>query len=1353
MQNCTSSNVTQANIIAILSSNETTMQINGFLYYENETRSKIGIENAQLFVRYSCKDGTKKIYNIYSNGDGEFLFNLNQIRNNCSNCTTITFYYCPGEKDNYEILTQCLGETIDASNFPETYTGFDDSYIIEEYVNYTTATQPVRFCIPSMTGASDFLCVGILIIFGILGASLFIAGRNPLSFFNFGGPRPPRGRQYRMKPKSVSLTMLAPAGIAGRLVGFGIGKLAKKAEAKSESKAQKRAEAKAQTKAMTEKSKGQENKGIASTGSGDKAKLTRFTEGTVKTAGFIRTVKLTIQGVPNKIAVSIFGETASDILFGAGTSQSAKMAAQVMAGLTGKEGGVGLSQQMIAGPPIDYSTSLWQDIKSGLSYLGDYFLQTMLNRYSGGFLTFGAINKIKAKYIYGPGKWLLGISGIAKVLNLNILTKKEREFIKEYNGEIITKDNLSYSPNGKYVIIKTTEGKEFKLRTKTLTQVGYALRIQGSGLEENARQGYFVGVDSLINNLISGALVQNISNNTEAINSEFKKMENKIKSLEKEKEKADLKKQKIIEKDIAAIKRNKEGLLSYYAENTLGKGFDLNKEQKNTIITGFEKDGSIKNAIDGLLNKINQGSIELLGMFALTRLLMHNAYSVGKENIIYNEWEEKYKKQKEKEEKERTELETRKSEIENKKAFITFGIGGLSLEEQIEYLKIEKRLIELNNTFKTEEKELIDKINKLSGRLNEINNEKIQEKIMDLTAKLNALKSVYQEEYKELKQTITEYSVLSITSIGNTTVIHSQFTQKGMYEEASKLSDLFEKTQKENDKWLLEGVINFGSLKTDLDIQGMKNTLEYTQSKISLYNNAINPLYRIINEEVAQILKEDKQFKNEFNMFINNIEKELNEFNETTYGEYKQKQDEIYISSIKMMSIEMQKEEINEQILALAENIPIPKENEMPFKESEQKEIYQQIDDLKTDYIKLEKQETELKKQIEKQETEANLYYSNFSVEGYNISFYVMDKYIEEKEKPDLKLDVDKNMPIATTQYEIYTDFKNMKKEFDQKYDNYKTAEEKEKVFNEISTDYEISNLYIDLFRANREFIEEYTNWTDKQKEKREYIVDSWQNLNNEIRDIPNIKENKEYFPNTFRESIEQAKNTIYSFGEAQAEEFNKIDQKTFRNLITGDIIGSIGSNIFDRTYGGLTQEIGKLGKNIGKAFTKKDWENEEGIKQFNNNIENYIEARENTKEIIKNFDKNEDETVKMKVDKYLANYLKNSETTDISILEQYIKDPSNKTNIENVDFVLNSKELKEKIEKQLETHTIESHRQDAYGNSDQVETNSYKATKYKKYAKQIDKLYKRVTETKDEKERAKARKEYEELVEKINNS
>ncbi|MCC7552136.1 hypothetical protein KO317_00535 [Candidatus Micrarchaeota archaeon] len=1346
MQTCTSSDITQANILAFISSSDTSMQIEGLLYYENETRSKIGISNTQIFVRYSCNDGTRNLCKMYSNEEGTFVFNLDYIRSTCSNCTTISFYYCPGENTDLERLSLCLGETIASlPEYCEDQGFFDPSpTILEEYNNYTFATQPVRFCIPSVTGATNQICMGVLIIFGILGAAMFTSGRNPLSFFNFSGPRPPTGRQYRMKPKSVSFTMMVPVG---KIIGGISGKIQKSEKKSVDSKTPKVA---ANVKDI--------KKGIGKTDLVDKPKTTKAITGAVKSAGFIRQVKLSVQGISSKVAVGVFGEKGANVLFGEGTSETARMATEAMQSMNMRERGIGgVSPQMIAGPPLDYSASFSKDLLTGLFYLGDYWIQGMMNRFTMGIVPYQTITKWKGRLIYGPlSKIGLSLRGYTA------LNKNEKLFIKELqeNWKNIDPKSITISPSkdGKTVIItaKDLNGKTtqlFELRTKNLNTIKYALNSQGTGLNNNSNYAYSLTIEGLFNLITTAVLTQNLQLNKEKINEKLNKIEQKREELEKQKRTATGRELRKIEEQIEELDTNRKGVIWTYSEMNLPEGSELSEYQINEILKEFDSTrentgtGIIDQKIQKQLDKLTIMTQQAMILYFISRELLPNAYSISTENPNYKKWEEEYKKQKEKNEEKKQELEKEKEELEAKKEFILSGITGLNEEEQKRYSQIEKELEILKNDYKNEEEKLILELNSLTSKMNSTNMEKIHEKILELTERISALKSIYQTEYKNIQEDITRYSNNLIILIGSGTSIYEQFASNGMYSEANEIFNILNEIQTKVQFEFLEEFRSTESIKSDEEIEKLRSTFNKNNYTIELAISAISPLSQTFqaDERVLEAIREDESFKTEFNLFIENMTKKLDEYIDTNYDEQINLEKEIQIINEQKQTLLFEAFKLSSYLEPLEEG----KEYGI-WSSEEQKELQKRLEEIQRKERDLTE---EYNKKIEEYESRKEDTQYSILIEGWKIALEANSRYVNETQKPSLTVDTDERMPIATTQYKMYTEYKTMTTEFDKYYSDIEsgnlTKEERENTYYRITNTYETTILYRDLFKLNESFIDEYSSWTEKQKEKRSSILESWEKYNEEIKQISSFRNNCE-FTRTYSSMITEARDILNTFEETKDEELRKINQKRFDNLISGDLIGFTGAYIHNREYHSVTEEIWNKIKTVFGSTKER-----ETFDSFNKNISSFRKTREDVEEFIISYSY-ENKEEKNKVDEYLSYYLQDSdkpERQNLDILRNYTAKPENTEYKTLFETTIESRKLFEMFREKAEQQNREAYRQKMYNNDEQTEYHNYNATKYKKYARQLEKSYLTLTKANNEKERKNAIKEYKQLREKLQES
>ncbi len=210
------------------------------LYYENysNTPSRTSIENSMLFVYVVPAEGEKELLRIYTNEDGEALFDFSEyaaIAQEEQITYLFTIIYCPfchpsdpGYPCGFDECVEYTGIEV-----PPGITGPDPISLIplaEGVTEPTTEELNTRHFLPSSVSTTHVpppqpesrvpaFCLPLILIFALLGGALYYTGRNPFAAFSLGTPRAGiGGRHIKYTPGGRGLS-LSGSYIAQQMAG------------------------------------------------------------------------------------------------------------------------------------------------------------------------------------------------------------------------------------------------------------------------------------------------------------------------------------------------------------------------------------------------------------------------------------------------------------------------------------------------------------------------------------------------------------------------------------------------------------------------------------------------------------------------------------------------------------------------------------------------------------------------------------------------------------------------------------------------------------------------------------------------------------------------------------------------------------------------------------------------------------------------------------------------------------------------------------------------------------------------------------------------------------------------------
>lgn len=210
-------------------------RIDGVLYrYDDDTGFRARIPVARVYVISFNNTPPLSPYDpavlckALTDEGGEFSAQINA--GEATVCTQYTLRYC-GTPATEEELADCLSILINDGDDNAMYAEFIDDNQVSccpgancappmPYDNYGNSGTELQYCPAVSANPTLSLCWPIFLILGLLMGAAYASGKNPLSFIDFGAPRPSRGRQYQMRTIGVFLDPLGYVGAADRASSF-----------------------------------------------------------------------------------------------------------------------------------------------------------------------------------------------------------------------------------------------------------------------------------------------------------------------------------------------------------------------------------------------------------------------------------------------------------------------------------------------------------------------------------------------------------------------------------------------------------------------------------------------------------------------------------------------------------------------------------------------------------------------------------------------------------------------------------------------------------------------------------------------------------------------------------------------------------------------------------------------------------------------------------------------------------------------------------------------------------------------------------------------------------------------------
>ncbi len=183
------------------------------LFYDNkETGKRDPIQYTPVYVYIMDHEGgNKALVKLYTDEEGSAIFDFsNYAPPSLSDPIEMKFFYCPIEcscmncLDAYNIPTSEYGvnspEDLNNIFSPDLPTEPQNPQYILPFYSSVIHTPPITSAVQVLDFA---ICLPLIIIFALLGGSLYLSGRNPFAGFDFSAPRMKKIIRYRSSGRGV----------------------------------------------------------------------------------------------------------------------------------------------------------------------------------------------------------------------------------------------------------------------------------------------------------------------------------------------------------------------------------------------------------------------------------------------------------------------------------------------------------------------------------------------------------------------------------------------------------------------------------------------------------------------------------------------------------------------------------------------------------------------------------------------------------------------------------------------------------------------------------------------------------------------------------------------------------------------------------------------------------------------------------------------------------------------------------------------------------------------------------------------------------------------------------------------
>jgi hypothetical protein len=216
----------QSNMFLVVDTDD--HKITAVLYYENRSSPdpRTPINFSTVIVHVYDDLGEKETSRIFTDKEGEATFDFSAYKDESVN---FKFLYCPMTcPDSYSdcVFIKCLEfggiecslPTCDISDITPVQTApvplnCPNVFPAIQSASYTPPPPPLSLTPP--------ICFPLLLIFALLGGSLFLSGQNPFAGFDFSAPRIGRHIRYQARGRGFSMDFLTIArsikGLSGAL--------------------------------------------------------------------------------------------------------------------------------------------------------------------------------------------------------------------------------------------------------------------------------------------------------------------------------------------------------------------------------------------------------------------------------------------------------------------------------------------------------------------------------------------------------------------------------------------------------------------------------------------------------------------------------------------------------------------------------------------------------------------------------------------------------------------------------------------------------------------------------------------------------------------------------------------------------------------------------------------------------------------------------------------------------------------------------------------------------------------------------------------------------------------------------
>ncbi|MBU0532510.1 hypothetical protein KKB44_03380 [Candidatus Micrarchaeota archaeon] len=210
-----------ANLIPLLDETTHILELN--VYYENVSASpsRIPITNTILIVEMSNSTGLLELWKIYTDDEGKATFDFSFRQDSCINFRVLYCPFCTPTSPGCGFEECMRYANIETDSY--TYNNFDNNVsAAADIPDALGASSPATLSedryVPNMAVASycpppppqsdtPALCLPLIIVFSLLGGSLYLTGRNPFTGFNIGGARMGRHIRYQARGRGFHMNL------------------------------------------------------------------------------------------------------------------------------------------------------------------------------------------------------------------------------------------------------------------------------------------------------------------------------------------------------------------------------------------------------------------------------------------------------------------------------------------------------------------------------------------------------------------------------------------------------------------------------------------------------------------------------------------------------------------------------------------------------------------------------------------------------------------------------------------------------------------------------------------------------------------------------------------------------------------------------------------------------------------------------------------------------------------------------------------------------------------------------------------------------------------------------------------